>query len=123
MQVGVLVVLLGVVACSNAQTEDGDAIAKDVDVEEFATLIEGGEGVLLDVRTPEEYAEGHIEDALNIDFWGDDFEAQIQELDKATPVYVYCKSGGRSGQAMDLMAELGFSEVYNLDGGYKAWSK
>lgn len=96
-------------------------IAKDVDAEEFKTLFESGNGTLLDVRTPGEVADGAIEGSLNIDFNGGDFEAEIAKLDKEAPVYVYCAAGGRSGKAMNMMKDMGFSEVYNLVGGYGNW--
>jgi rhodanese-related sulfurtransferase len=73
------------------------------------------------VRTPGEVAEGAIDGAVNIDFNGDDFESEISKLDKDTPVYVYCHGGGRSGNAMNMMKDLGFSEVYNLVDGYGNW--
>ncbi len=96
-------------------------IFKDVDIAEFKTLI-AGNGILVDVRTPEEFAQGNIEGAANIDFLNSNFETKIQELDKSTPIYLYCRSGNRSGQSMKKMKALGFTEVYNLMGGYKAWS-
>jgi rhodanese-related sulfurtransferase len=94
-----------------------------VDVTEFSERITIDNIQLVDVRTPEEYAEGHIENALLINFKSDDFEEKIQELDKDKPVYVYCKSGNRSGQASEIMKELGFKQIIDLDGGYSAWSK
>lgn len=76
---------------------------------------------LLDVRTPEEYAGGHIGNAANIDWNGDDFEKKAATYDKSKPVYVYCKIGGRSAKAADKLASMGFSKVYNLDGGIMKW--
>ncbi len=96
-------------------------IAKDVEADEFKSLFESGQGTLVDVRTPGEVANGFIEGSVNIDFNGGDFEAEISKLDKEAPVYVYCAAGGRSGNAMSMMKEMGFSEVYNLVGGYGNW--
>ncbi|MCF6132351.1 rhodanese-like domain-containing protein [Flavobacterium wongokense] len=76
---------------------------------------------LLDVRTPEEYNSGHIGNAANINWNGDDFVAQTGKLDKSKPVFVYCKVGGRSANAADKLAELGFTEIYNLEGGIMKW--
>lgn len=76
---------------------------------------------MLDVRTPKEFKKGHIDGAKNMNYYDDDFDAQIEKLDKDKPVYVYCHSGGRSAKAMSLMKEKGFKEVYNLLGGYGAW--
>lgn len=77
---------------------------------------------LLDVRTPEEFSGDHIENAVNIDWNGDDFEAKANQYDKSKPVFVYCKIGGRSAKAADKLAEMGFTEVYNLDGGILKWN-
>jgi thioredoxin len=77
---------------------------------------------LIDVRTPGEYSAGKIADAENIDWNGNNFEAQVQKLDKSKPVYVYCKVGGRSSQAANKLAEMGFKEIYNLDGGIMKWN-
>ena len=78
-------------------------------------------GLLLDVRTHEEYSEGHIEGALNLDIYDKQFSIELDKLDKTKPVYVYCKSGGRSSNASEIMKEKGFKEVYNLVGGYSGY--
>lgn len=97
-------------------------IAKDLTAEEFKVKIDAGDIQLIDVRTPGEVADGAIEGSVNIDWREGDFEARVDaELDPSKPVAVYCKSGGRSGQAMELLTERGFVEVYNLVGGYSAW--
>jgi thioredoxin 1 len=77
--------------------------------------------ILLDVRTPEEFGEGHIAGAMNIDWNGDSFQQQAGALDKSKPVYVYCKSGKRSAAAAAKMQEMGFSRVYQLAGGISNW--
>ena len=77
---------------------------------------------LLDVRTPEEYATEHIGNAVNVNWNGDDFITKASKYDKSKPVFVYCKVGGRSAQAADKLAELGFKEIYNLDGGIMKWN-
>ncbi|NBU80934.1 MAG: thioredoxin [Flavobacteriaceae bacterium] len=76
---------------------------------------------LLDVRTPEEYSLEHISDAKNVNWNGDDFVSKAGTYDKSKPIFVYCKLGGRSAQAADKLAELGFEEIYNLDGGIMKW--
>ncbi|MFN5224057.1 MAG: rhodanese-like domain-containing protein [Bacteroidota bacterium] len=98
-------------------------IAKDVSVKEFSKLITTGKGTLLDVRTPGEIAKGSIKGSVNMDFFDDNFESKLDQLDKTKPVYVYCASGGRSSDAMDMMKKQGFVAVYNLLGGYNAWVK
>ena len=76
---------------------------------------------LIDVRTPEEYSEGYIKNAKNIDFYDDDFLTQMSELDKSKPIYVYCKSGGRSGSAAKKLKDAGYTKVYDLEGGVTNW--
>ena len=78
---------------------------------------------LIDVRTPEEFAKGHLEGAKNINFNAADFDNQITQLDKTKPVFIYCHSGGRSGKAYKKMKAHGFTTVYDMKGGYSAYSK
>lgn len=96
-------------------------IAKNLSADEFKDKLQHDPGTLLDVRTPEEFAEGAIEGALNIDYYASDFQIQLKTLDKKVPVYVYCRSGGRSKRALDMMVEMGFHEIYALIGGYSSW--
>lgn len=77
--------------------------------------------VILDVRTPEEFAEGHLEDARLIDFYAEDFADRLEELDRDVPYLLYCRSGNRSGQVAEMMEELGFADVADVDGGIVAW--
>jgi rhodanese-related sulfurtransferase len=77
--------------------------------------------VILDIRTPEEYAAGHIAGAINIDYYAADFEQQLGELDLDVPYVMYCNSGNRSSNALPVMDSIGFTEVYELDGGIQAW--
>jgi len=77
--------------------------------------------VILDVRTPEEYAEGRIAESVLLDFYADDFEAELDTLDKNKTYLVYCRSGNRSGKSVRVMKDLNFMEVYDLDGGILRW--
>jgi rhodanese-related sulfurtransferase len=77
--------------------------------------------VILDVRTPEEFAEGHIDGATMLDFYEPTFAEQLATLDPDVPYVLYCRSGNRSGQARSMMAELGFTTVDDIDGGILAW--
>ncbi len=107
-----------------AQVIIHDKAVKDVDVTEFKQLMQLKDAQLIDVRTPEEYAQGHIEGAKNIDFFGSNFEAEITtHADKTKPVLLYCRSGGRSGQTLQLLKEKGYEDVYNLVGGYTLWKE
>ncbi len=78
--------------------------------------------VILDVRTLDEFAEGHIAGAEMLDFYRPDFSAQLAGLDKDTPYLVYCRSGNRSEQTRAIMEDLGFTDVADLDGGALAWA-
>ena len=78
---------------------------------------------IIDVRTPEEFTEGHLGGATMIDFYADDFVDRIAELDRDVPYLIYCRSGNRSGQTRALMAELGFTDVVDVDGGIIAWTE
>ena len=78
---------------------------------------------LADVRTPEEFREGHLENALSIDFYGEDFEAEIANLDQEQSVFVYCRSGTRSGKTAKLLKKLGFKSIVDMDGGFVAWQE
>ena len=80
------------------------------------------EAQLIDVRTPEEFQEGSIANAINIDWNGSDFVNQLASLDKHAPVFIYCLSGGRSAEASQALLDNGFQEVYELDGGFMAWT-
>lgn len=92
-----------------------------VSAEEMESILEI-EGVqLIDVRTPEEFAEGFIEGAQNIDFYSDTFDQDILKLDKTRPVVLYCKSGGRSANCAEKLVKAGFVKVYDLDGGITQW--
>lgn len=78
---------------------------------------------LIDVRTSEEYESGHLDKAQNIDFLNEElFITEIEKFDKSQPIYIYCRSGNRSGKAATLMQELGFQTIYDLEGGYLNWT-
>ena len=78
---------------------------------------------LLDVRTPEEFKSGHIDNAINMDWYEDDFAKKAAKYDKSKPVFVYCKAGVRGKKAATKLAELGFAKIYNLEGGIDEWNE
>ena len=90
--------------------------------EDFKSRLESFDDIqLVDVRRPEEYAEGYLKNARNINFYDGDFiDQMIEDLDKSEPVYLYCRSGGRSGKAATKLSEEGF-KVYDLQGGILDW--
>jgi len=88
---------------------------------EVKQLIESDQDiVVLDVRTPSEYQEGHLEGAVNIDYTAPDFKQEIAKLDTAATYLVYCKSGNRSGRASAVMATGNFNHLYNATVGFEA---
>ena len=94
----------------------------NMNVEDFSKKTAESGVVILDVRTPGEFMTGHIQGAQNIDFEGGSFESQIESLDKNGTYAVYCRSGNRSGQAVKVMQDAGFKNIYNLDGGVIDWA-
>ncbi|WP_342083614.1 rhodanese-like domain-containing protein [Dyadobacter sp. OTU695] len=94
------------VAPGNIVKADDQALAK----------IKAGKAYLVDVRTPQEFDGGHLQYAANINFNSPDFKAQIAKLDRHKPVYLYCRSGNRSGKAADTLKTLGFHTYYNIGG-------
>ncbi len=99
------------------------ASIQTIEAKAFASQLEStASPQLLDVRTHEEFQEGHIDQAINIDWYDDTFAAQVSHLDKSKPVFVYCKAGGRSEQAAGKLVEMGFTQIYNLNGGMMKWN-
>lgn len=106
-------------SCSNGQT---GTVKTNLSAIEFSEKIkEQTSAPIIDVRTPEEFANGHLPNAKNVDWNGNDFDQQITSLDKSKPVFVYCLSGGRSSSAAKQMRSEGFKEVYELKGGIMKW--
>lgn len=105
------------------ETTEGSKTYKDIDVDELNEMLATGEYRLLDVRTPEETAQGMIDRPLQIDYRGDRFEAGLSRLVKDQKFIVYCRSGVRSANTCEKMKEMGFKEVYNLKGGYQAYQQ
>lgn len=108
---GILTVLLLVI---KAQT------FKTVSPSEFQKLLSEKNTILVDVRTPEEFSEGKIANAINIDFYSNTFEQEISKLDKSKNILVYCRSGKRSANAAEVLSKKGF-KVINLEGGITNW--
>ena len=108
-------------ACSDAGTATSGV--RVADAEEVAELLEEEpERVVIDVRTPAEYAEGHLEGAVLVDFNAPDFAEQIAEFDTDGEYVIYCRSGNRSAGARDVMTDLGFEDVVDVEGGIVAWN-
>ena len=121
-----LAVLLFISCESKQENNQNEASFKNLTVEEVITLWEANPDIIvIDVRTPDEIAEtGAIENSINIDFKASDFKEKVSALDKDKEYILFCKSGNRSGQASKIMAEMGFSNVNNLNNaGYEEFSK
>ena len=112
-----LVILLSFSSCIKKPVEG----VRVVDVATYETEMSKPNVQLIDVRTPAEYAEGHIANSKNINITGEDFDAQDALLDKSKPVLLYCKSGMRSAKASLRLKELGFENITDLDGGFGTW--
>lgn len=102
---------------ATAAPRDGIAL----DPAAFASVVARPGTVVLDVRTPAEFAEGHLAQAVNLDINAADFRTRLEQLDKSVSYAVYCRSGNRSAAALATMAELGFTSAVHLDGGINAW--
>ena len=96
--------------------------AINLSVTEFSAKVAEAGVITLDVRTPGEFAEGYIQGARLIDFQSGNFENEIATLDKNATYAVYCRSGNRSGQAVKVMQDAGFTNVFNMNGGVIDWA-
>ena len=111
----VLATVFLLTSCSSSTT------ATNLDATGFADQITQSDVITLDVRTPGEFSEGHIEGAINIDVEGASFDSEIANLDKTKSYAVYCRSGRRSIIAVDKMANAGFDLLFNLENGINDW--
>jgi phage shock protein E len=91
-------------------------------VADFATTATSASTIVLDVRTPGEYAAGHLANSINIDIEGMQFTSDVSKLNKTKTYAVYCQSGRRSGIATSEMSKLGFTSLFNLNGGIAGWT-
>jgi len=112
-------------ACGGSTTATATAEIQLVSASDAATVLNdrASEVVLLDVRTPEEFNEARVPGSVNVDFYAADFASQLDTLAKDVPYVVYCRSGNRSSQTMNIMRELGFLEVWDVDGGIISWNE
>jgi rhodanese-related sulfurtransferase len=125
MKTRIILLVLVFWGCSPSEKKENSADVTEIDnldAKGFKESIAATpDAVLLDVRTPGEVEEGAIPGAVNIDYNAPDFSEKISALDKTKPYYVYCMGGGRSSKALDKMKAEGFTNVHNLEGGFKAW--
>jgi len=120
--------LVSMLSCSNnmesvnEESQTSNQVRKDLSVEDFKNII-SEKTIVLDVRRAVEFQAGHLENAINIDFFSSNFVAEVSKLDNSKKLLIYCASGGRSSGAMNKLADSGFSEMYNMLGGFGAWRK
>ncbi len=126
--IGFMVVVLAAAfaGCANEPTNTATGqIIEEISAAEAYAMVQSNVGkadfVILDVRTPSEFAAGHLAGAIMIDFNAGNFRAEVDKLDKDKRYLVYCRTSNRSGQAVAVMKDLGFKEVYDMDGGIVAW--
>lgn len=113
-RIGIIGLLL-VQSCMAPRAEPATAL----DVVAFER--ESRKGLLVDVRTESEVADGMMATAKHVDFYGPNFLSEMEALGKNKPLYLYCRSGGRSGQALGMLKAAGFTRVHHLEGGFMAW--
>ena len=117
-----IIVLLFLVSTSCMHSQQNSNAIAIVDITTIQEKVIGKNVQFVDIRTPKEYGDGYIDDAVNISISDKEkFITLIEKLDKEKPIYIYCYSGWRSHRAAKLLASIGFKEVYDFKGGYKAW--
>jgi phage shock protein E len=122
----VLIILLGinVFACSSQPQSSGakTSAIKNMNSQEASKLLANNSDIIiLDVRTPREFNDGHIKGAKNINIADGDFQSQIEKLNRDSTYFVYCRTGNRSGRAIRLMEQLDFKSIYHLQHGITEW--
>ena len=118
-----LVLSLIFISLFSFQTQAQGLKYQILDKVSFADSLKSKQVLLIDVRRPEEFEAGNIENAQNINVLEpENFNSKIEKLDKSQPVYIYCRSGNRSGKAAQIMQDAGFTKIFDLEGGYLNWT-
>ncbi|MDP3945438.1 MAG: rhodanese-like domain-containing protein [Lutibacter sp.] len=115
----VLITVLGI-SCNTKSQSHSDAI-KVLAPTEFKQ--KSANQTIIDIRTPQEFSEGHIDGAININYYDSNFMDQMAKYDKNQPIFIYCRSGNRTTAASKKAADFGFTEIYDLEGGILYWMK
>jgi rhodanese-related sulfurtransferase len=124
LTIGTALFLTLSLSLSSCAQSTGNPVAATITAEDLKSSIDQGyTGVILDVRTPKEVANGVLPNAIVIDFQGADFKSELSKLDKNQPYTVYCHAGGRSAKTKELMLEMGFTTVTDYKGGFSEWSQ
>ena len=114
-------ILLSAALILSACSSNSSAVT-NLGAQEFLSKTQSAGVVVLDVRTAQEFQQGHIQGAMNIDVEGTSFESEIAKLDKGTTYALYCQSGRRSGVASQIMSKSGFTSLFNLQNGIQSWT-
>lgn len=117
MRIIFFLILILIFSCSTNSIDYYSSIS----IDKAAKLLESEDAIILDVRTNKEVSKGYIKDATFIDYYANDFKNKLNLIDKKKTIYVYCKSGGRSSKASEIISQMGFANVYNLEGGFMRW--
>lgn len=121
------ILTLVIVSCNNAQKTNDKAMTQTIEVVApkamYEILLKDPSAQLVDVRTKDEFAVSHLKDAQNICVTDNDFKQKVAFLDRSKPVYVYCKKGGRSAQASKILKQMGFTKIFDLQGGITNWEQ
>ena len=116
-----LVLTLGLSALAHAD-DSKDTFLQDVSAKAAAKLIEENPDIIiLDVRTPQEFQASHIHNAINVNFYSSSFKEQLKKLDPSKTYLLHCLRGVRSGKTIPIMQDVGFTKIYHLNKGFKAW--
>ncbi|TAH25892.1 MAG: thioredoxin [Cytophagales bacterium] len=114
-----IVIFIGLLGCSQPNNKKYNS---ELTANQFASALDSAKTFqLLDVRTPDEFQNGHIKSALNLNWNDSEFKNQVSKLNKSIPTYVYCLSGGRSASAAQFLRENKFDKVFELSGGMMSW--
>lgn len=108
------------ISCDTKSQSQSDAI-KVLTPTEFKE--KAANQTIIDIRTPQEFSQGHIDGAININYYDNNFIDQIAKYDKNQPIFIYCRSGNRTSSAAKKIADFGFTEIYDLEGGILYWLK
>lgn len=123
----IIIIFIGSILINGCEKNKLVYVVEDITAFEAYTLIQNNKDcpcfVILDVRTPEEFANKHIEMAINLDYYSETFEDDLNSLNKRKTYLVYCESGGRSASTSNMMKDMDFYKVYNLIGGITAWEE
>jgi rhodanese-related sulfurtransferase len=122
-----IAMILSSVSCNNTQKSRSTGTSQAIEViapkAMYDVLAKDNNAQLVDLRTQEEYGVSHLKNAQNICVTDTDFKEKVADLDKNKPVYVYCKKGGRSARAAKILKELGFTKIFDLQGGITNWEE